>query len=171
MRLFVGQPAAGGDLRRYASRFDLLELRAEPGMPKPPTLRRWVGEVPPRFAFSVILPDSVCALDGSAIDEAQLARAVEAAELLAAHWLVLRTPPSARPSARTRRRLEELIARLPRGERRIAWEPRGLWEDEDAEQTAQALDVHLIRDVSRSEAPAEQVVYTRLRALGAGGRI
>jgi uncharacterized protein YecE (DUF72 family) len=171
MRLFVGQPTAGGDLRRYANRFDLLELRAEPGMPKPATLRRFIAEVPAGFAFSVVLPENVSALDGSALDEAGLGRALEAAELLAAHWLVVRTPPSARPSARTRRRLEELVARLPRGERRIAWEPRGLWEDEDAEETAHGLDVHLVRDVSRTEAPDEEVIYARLRALGAGGRI
>jgi uncharacterized protein YecE (DUF72 family) len=171
MRLFVGQPATGGDLRRYANRFNLLELKSEPGMPKAATLRRWLGEAPPDFAFSVVLPENVSALDGSPIDEPSLARAIEAADLLAAHWLVLRTPPSARPSARTRRRLEELIARLPRAERRIAWEPRGLWEDEDAEAAAHALDVHLVRDIARTEAPDEQILYARLRALGGGGRI
>jgi uncharacterized protein YecE (DUF72 family) len=171
MRLFVGQTAAGGDIRRFASRFNLLELRAEPGMPKAASLRRWLSEVPQGFAFSVVLPESVSALDGSTIDEAALERAIVAADTLRAHFIVLRTPPSARPTSRTRRRLEELVARLPRGDRRIAWEPRGLWEDEDAEQMASTLDLVLVRDVSRSDAPPGDVVYARLRALGAGGRI
>lgn len=172
MRLFVGQASGGGgDLRRYARRFDFLEVRGGPSMPKTATLKKWVTEVPARFAFSVVLPESIGSLEATAIDQAALDKTLQAAETLGAHWLVVRTPPSARPSARTRRRLEELVARLPREGRRIAWEPRGLWEDEDAEQTAAALGVHLVRDVARSEAPPGDVVYARLRALGGGGRV
>jgi uncharacterized protein YecE (DUF72 family) len=171
MRLFVGQSAAGGDLRRYANRFNLLEVHAGPNMPKAATLKRWVSEVPGGFAFSLVLPDSISALEQGSVDQAALGRALEAADVLGAQWLLIRTPPSARPSSRTRRRLEELVAQLPRNGRRIAWEPRGLWEDEDAEQLAEALDVHLVRDVSRSEAPQGAVIYARLRALGSGGRV
>lgn len=170
MRLYVGQARQTGDLRRYASRFNLLEVPAEPGMPKRATLARWAAEVPPDFAFSLVLPAAVSALDGSPIDQAALDRALAAADALGARWLLLRTPPSARPSARTRRRLGELVERL-QGERRIAWDPRGLWEDDDAESVAGELGVWLVRDVSRSEAPEGDVVYSRLRALGAGGRV
>ena len=171
MRLYVGQAQRTGDLGRYASRFNFLEVAAERGMPRAATLRRWPDEVGADFAFSIVLPESVSALDGKPHDE-DLARALEAADTLGAHWLLLRTPPSARPSARTRRRLAELVERLPRSEgRSIAWDPRGLWEDEDAELQADELGVCLVRDVSRSEAPAGDVVYSRLRALGAGGRV
>lgn len=171
MRLYVGQAQRTGDLGRYASRFNLLEVAAESGMPRLATLRRWTEEVGPDFAFSVVLPESVSALDGKPAED-DLARALEAADALGAHWLLLRTPPSARPSARTRRRLAELVLRLPRPEgRRIAWDPRGLWEDEDAESQAAELGLCLVRDVSRSDAPAGDVVYSRLRALGAGGRV
>lgn len=172
MRLFVGQTPASGDIARYASRFDLMEVDAGRGLPKLATLRRWRAEAPADFAFSVVLPDHVSALDGQPLDEAGLARALEAADALGARFVVVRTPPSAHPSARTRRRLEELVARLPRDGWRVAWEPRGLWEDDDSEQTAQALGVHLVRDVSRSEAPPlDDVVYARLRALGGGGQV
>jgi uncharacterized protein YecE (DUF72 family) len=171
MRLFVGQPLAGGDLRRYSKRFNFLELDAGKTLPKAATLKRWLTEVPEGFAFSVVLPESIAALDGSPIDEPLLARSLEAAELLGARFIVLRTPPSAHPSARTRRRLEELVARLPKDSRSVAWEPRGLWEDEDAEQAAEELGVLLVRDVSRGDAPPEDIVYTRLRALGGGGRV
>jgi uncharacterized protein YecE (DUF72 family) len=69
------------------------------------------------------------------------------------------------PSARTRKALAELCARLPE-ERRIAWEPHGVWELEDAAALAAELDVTLVVDASR-EAPAPgEVLYTRLRALG-----
>lgn len=171
MRIFVGQAGSSGDLRRYAGRFNLLELRAAHNLPKPATLARWKSEVPEGFAFSLVLPDELALLEASTIDESALERTLAAASALDATWLIVRTPPSARPSSRTRRRLEELVARLPRDQHRIAWEPRGLWEDEDAEQLAHALGVVLVRDVSKSEAPPGDVVYARLRALGSGGRV
>jgi uncharacterized protein YecE (DUF72 family) len=171
MRLFLAQAPASGDIARYSRRFDLMEVDAGRALPKAATLRRWRAEAPAEFAFSVVLPERIASLDGQPIDEPLLARALEAAELLGARFVVLRTPPSAHPSARTRRRLEQLVQRLLRDEWRVAWEPRGLWEDEDSEQTAQALGVHLVRDVSRSDAPADDVVYARLRALGGGGQV
>jgi hypothetical protein len=59
-----------------------------------------------------------------------------------------------------------------RGERRIAWDPRGLWSDEDALRTAEQLGVHLVRDLAREDRMDENpIVYTRLRGLGEGARI
>ena len=73
-----------------------------------------------------------------------------------------------RPSARTRRRLVELASRLPSG-RSLAWEPRGLWQDEESESTAREMGAALVRDVSREPAPEGATLYTRLRALGRSG--
>src|SRR6185312_10346056 len=54
----------------------------------------------------------------------------------------------------------------------IAWEPRGVWSDEQALAAAEELDLHLIRDLAREERLDDApVVYTRLRALGEGARI
>ncbi len=53
MWLHIGQSALYGDISRYAQRFNLLELRAEPGrLPKPATLKRWLSAVPEGFRFS-----------------------------------------------------------------------------------------------------------------------
>jgi uncharacterized protein YecE (DUF72 family) len=171
MRVHVGRPALEGEISRYAARFDLLELASEPGrLPKPATLRRWAEQVPEGFVFSVVLPASATALEGGG-DPAALAQCLSAAELLGARWLVVRTPTSARPSARTRRRLEELVKALPREACRIAWDPRGLWEDEDAARLASALDLHLVSDVSRAEPAPGDTVYARLRALGGARQV
>jgi uncharacterized protein YecE (DUF72 family) len=172
MDLHVGQAALRGDIARYAERFDLLELRADPGkLPRAARLRQWKTEVPASFVFSVVLPRVVALLDAKPESEKALADALTAASALGASWLLLQTPPQATPSSRTRRRLAELVERLRRAERRIAWEPHGLWEDRDAEALADQLGVALVRDVSRSAAPEGDAVYARMRALGDAGRV
>lgn len=166
MKLHIGQAALHGDITRYARRFDLLELRAEPKrLPRPQTLRRWVSELPEAFRFSVMLPRRVATLEPGEDYEAALQHTLDRARALSAAWLVLQTPPSVMPGARARRRLTPFVERLD-GSWRIAWEPRGVWEDDEAEQLASALGVHLVRDLTRSEPPAGDVVYTRLLALG-----
>jgi uncharacterized protein YecE (DUF72 family) len=172
MDLHIGQPGIQGEIARYTQRFDLLELRAEPGqLPRAQKLRAWKKQVPERFVFSVVLPRLVASLETEEVSEAALDSALKTADALQARWLVLQTPPSATPSARTRRRLAALTARLPRSDRQLAWEPRGLWEDPAAEATAGELGLVLVRDVSRSPAPAGKLLYARLRALGDGGRV
>jgi len=166
MWLHIGQSALYGDISRYAQRFNLLELRAEPGrLPKTATLNRWLASVPAGFRFSVMLPRAVGSLVPGEAHEAALGYALERARALEAAWLVLQTPASVMPGARSPRRLAELVERLA-GSWRIAWEPRGLWEDDEAEQLAKSLGVHLVRDLTRCEPPAAQVLYTRLLALG-----
>lgn len=166
MRLHVGQSALHGDIARYARRFDLLELRAEPGrLPKPATLRRWLTQVPEGFRFSVMLPRVVSSLASGDASEAALDYALDRARALEAAWLVLQTPASVMPGARSPRLLADLVERLA-GEWRIAWEPRGVWEEDEAEELAASLGVHLVRDLTRSEPPSGAVLYTRLLALG-----
>lgn len=166
MQLRVGTATLRGNLRSYASRFDLLELSAEPGkLPRAGKLKGMKDSVPAEFMWSLLLPPRVAALESGEEVERELASALAAAKVLSAGFLVLRTEPSVRPSARTRRLLAELFEKLPR-DCHLGWEPRGLWENEDAERTARELDAVLVRDVSREPAPEGPVLYTRLRALG-----
>lgn len=166
MRLYIGESALRGDIGRYARRFDLLELRAEPGrLPRPATLRRWQNEVPDGFRFSLMLPRAVASLQLGEEHDAALRYALDKASALGASWLVLQTPASVMPGTRSRRGLAELVGKLA-GSWRIAWEPRGVWEDDEAEQIAESLGVHLVRDLTRREPPAGDVIYTRLLALG-----
>ena len=62
-RLLVGLPALRGDLGKYTSRFDLVELRpVDTSLPRLKTLRKWRASAPPSFAFSVVLPHLVSEL-------------------------------------------------------------------------------------------------------------
>lgn len=166
MQLHVGTATLRGNLRAYASRFNLLELRAERGrLPRPARLRTMATEAPEGFVFSLVLPKVVATLEPSASADEELAFALEAAEAVGASWLVLRTEASVMPSSRSERALAELVAKLPRTQR-LAWEPRGLWEAERADGVARDLDLALVRDVSREPAAPGNEVYARLRALG-----
>ena len=76
-RLQVGLPELVGDVAKYASRFDMVELHPEPGAaPRAATLRGWRRAVNPSFTFSVVLPRIVGELSMSkemdaALDEAE----------------------------------------------------------------------------------------------------
>jgi uncharacterized protein YecE (DUF72 family) len=171
--LFVGTPSLRGDIARYAKRFNLLEMSAEPGRhPKRAGLVGLRRAVAREFTFSVVPPSALSSLEsGSETDE--LIRNAEAvAEALGATWWVLRTPPSVTPSARSVRTLEALVTKLKAAERRVAWEPRGIWREEEAARIATSLGVSLVRDLLREDPVSDDpVVYTRIRALGEGARV
>jgi uncharacterized protein YecE (DUF72 family) len=159
-------------MARYARSFDLLEVLGEPGRhPRRPGLLEWRRVVPERFVFSVVVPPPLASLEHRPDRAESLSHARMVADSLAADWWLVRTPPSVTPSARATRELSALISEL-RDERRIAWEPRGVWSDEDALRTAEQLGVYLVRDLSREERSDDHpIVYTRLRALGEGARV
>ena len=169
MQLFVGRNAHEGDIARYAQRFNFLELRADAtNLPRGNRLADFRKRVPDAFVFSIVLPKATGLLESSEID---LGRTLELADALSAKWLLLQTPASVGPSARMRERLSKLFERLEHDERRIAWESRGVWEDDQIEVFAAEHGVHVVRDVSRSVPPIGEVLYTRLLALGDGVHI
>src|SRR3954469_22987919 len=134
MQLFVGKNQLEGDIARYASRFNLLELRADlTNLPKGARLADWKKRVPADFAFSIVLPKAVGQLDSSTFE---LGRTLELADALSAKWLLLQTPSTVGPSTRMRERLAKLFQALVHEGRRIAWESRGVWEDEQIEEFA-----------------------------------
>jgi uncharacterized protein YecE (DUF72 family) len=166
-RLFVGLPALRGDLQKYKARFDLLELRpVDTSLPRLNVLRRWRASTPPAFAFSVVLPRVISALaPGAELDDA-LATSLAVARTVEARCIVLQTPATIRPTAANRKRLAAVFERIPREGVVRCWEPQGMWEREDILETARALEVVPVLDVSREAAPGGVIVYTRLRALG-----
>lgn len=171
-RPHIGLPSLTGSLERYADRFDLLELRLTDGaLPKPATLRAWRKKVPPSFVFSVVLPRIVGELRPSkALDEA-LEQSLEIARALEARCVVLVTPPSITPTELNRKRLEALVARIPHDAVTLAWEPRGVWEVEDAAVLAKRLGLVVVVDPEHDPAPEGPVAYVRLRGLGESSRI
>jgi uncharacterized protein YecE (DUF72 family) len=169
MQLFVGKNALEGDIARYASRFNLLEVKADAtNLPRGARLADWRKRVPAEFAFSIVLPRAVGQLESS---ELELGRSLELADALSAKWILLQTPSSVGPSARMRDRLTKLFAAVAHDTRRIAWESRGVWEDVQLEEFAGEHGVHVVRDVSRAEPPPGDCVYTRLLALGDGVQV
>jgi hypothetical protein len=166
MELFVGQAALQGGIRRYP--FDLLELLVDSSLPQDKKLAEF-RETKPACVFSLRLPPSVVESNRQA--EALLERTVRAVPALGARWCVLTTGPNTTPTTRNRQALARIFERVRAVTPRLAWEPRGVWGESEAEAWASELGVTLVRDVSRDEPPAGDVVYTRLRALGFGSRV
>jgi hypothetical protein len=151
----------------------MLEMSAEPGRhPKRSGLLGLRRAVPPDFIFSIVPPAALLSLEPGDDVEALVRGAEAVAEALGAGWWVLRTPPSVTPSARSIRALQGLVTKLRSGERRIAWEPRGIWRDEEAAGAAASLGISLVRDLLREDpVPGDPIVYTRIRALGEGAHV
>jgi len=157
-------------IARYGKHLDLLEVKLDNGAPRRRTIETMKSESPPHLVFAVVLPKTVAALENDAT-EADVASTVETARALAARWIVVRTPPTARPGARTRARVTKLVELLKVSEIAIAWEPTGLLAEADAEVLAESLGVTLARDPARDDLPEGPVAYGRISSLGAGGRI
>ena len=157
-------------IARYGNHQDLLEVRLDNGAPRKRTIETMKSEAPPNLVFAVIVPKTVSSLDNDAT-EADVQSTVETARALSARWIVLRTPPTARPGARTRARLTKLVELLKASEVAIAWEPTGLLAEAEAEALAATLGVTLARDPARDDMPEGDVAYGRISSLGAGGRI
>jgi uncharacterized protein YecE (DUF72 family) len=170
MILRVGQSPSALGIARYGQKLDLLEVRLDNGVPRKRTLEAMKKESPPTLVFAVLVPKRVASLEADVTD-ADVAGTLETARELGARWIVLRTPPTARPGGRTRARLSQLVELLKGGGVAIAWEPSGLLAEAEAEQLAESLGVTLARDPARDDLPEGDVAYGRISSLGAGGRI
>lgn len=170
MILRVGQSPSKLSIARYGKHLDLLEVRLDNGAPRRRTLETMKSEAPPHLAFAVLVPKPLASLESDAT-EADVGPTLDTARGLAARWIVLRTPPTARPGARTRARLTRLVELLKAAEVAIAWEPTGLLAEAEAEELAASLGVTLARDPARDDLPPGAVAYGRISSLGAGGRV
>jgi uncharacterized protein YecE (DUF72 family) len=171
MRLFVGPATHRGDVAKLAARFGLAEIRTDGPIPRAATLRAWRRSVGPQFVFSVVLPRVVGELRVGAEADRALGGAIEAARLLEARCLLLQTAVSVRPTSANRDRIAALVERLPKLATVVAWEPAGLWEQEEVRATARAAQVLPVFDAAQQEIGAGSTVYTRLRALGGAARL
>ena len=170
-RFHIGAKDLRGTVEAYAKRFDLLEVplptSAKPKHgPTAATLRKWRKAVPPHFEFVVVLGPSVAKLKASAELETELATALEAITLLQCRMVLLPTPAEVTPTQLTRDRIVRLLDRLPRDVTQVAWEPRGVWEVEDAAVWATKWGISLVVDPARDPVPVGPIAYGRLRALG-----
>jgi uncharacterized protein YecE (DUF72 family) len=168
----VGETRLPKNFKRYAKQFSLLELDCEPGsVPGKPRLQACAAVAPPGFTFSLVLPSRVASLQAGPEFDQALKAAQNVARVLRAKWWVLRTPAEVRPTRRTRESLAALVARLTEGGMRVAWEPRGVWDEVAAGETADAIGAVLVVDIAREEPRPGPVLYSRLLALGKGARV
>jgi uncharacterized protein YecE (DUF72 family) len=170
-RVHVGQASLQGGLQRYAKAFDLLEVKCDPAPPSLRHLKRLRSEAPEGFVFSLVAGRELSDLAQSEPDTKVVSATHDAAQALGARFVVVRTPASVQPSARSRARLERLVKALEGAAEGIAWEPRGIWSDEEMIAVAEELDLALVRDLAEHEPPPGDIVYTRLLGLGRNARI
>src|SRR5438094_8379868 len=106
-------------------------------------MRRWRKSVPPHFDFCVVAGPNVSKLQASDALEKELAKARAAVDVLQARCLLIATPADVTPSTIWRDRMAKLLDRLPRDATHIVWEPRGVWEVEDAAVAAKKWGIVL----------------------------
>lgn len=168
-RYHIGARRLESNLAAYAKRFDFLEVHMPAhGQPAPTqsTLRRWRKQVPPHFDFSVVVGPAASELKPGPDLDRDLGEALAAADALQARCMLLVTPANVTPAPVWRDRLAKVAERIKRDATYVAWEPRGLWENEDARRLAEKLDLLLVVDPLRDAPPEGPVFYGRLRALG-----
>jgi uncharacterized protein YecE (DUF72 family) len=170
-RFHIGAKGLRGDIAAYAKRFDLLEVRLAPADdpalgPSIATLRRWRKATPPHFEFTVVAGPHVSRLKPSANLDAELEAALAAVDVLRARCLLVQTPAEVTPSSLWRERMVKLLARIRRDATTVVWEPRGVWEMQDAAIAAKKWDVVLALDPLRDAVPEGPIAYARLRMLG-----
>jgi uncharacterized protein YecE (DUF72 family) len=172
-KVFVGETRLPKNFKRYARQYSLLELDCEPGsIPGKARLEACAEAAPDGFVFSLVVPSLLASLRVGAESDKAWKLAAASARVLQAKWWVVRTPAEVRPTRRTRDELGSLFTRLKESGMRVAWEPRGVWDEDAAAETADALGVHLVQDLAREEPlRSHELLYTRLLALGKGARV
>jgi uncharacterized protein YecE (DUF72 family) len=171
-KAFVGETRLPKNFKRYTKQFSLLELDCEPGsVPGKARLQSCAAVAPPGFIFSLILPSTLASLEEGPEAERIMKAAKGVARVLRAQWWVVRTPPEVRPTRRVREGLAALTARLKEDGMRVAWEPRGVWDETAAGETADTIGAVLVQDIAREAPRPAPVLYSRLLALGRGARV
>jgi uncharacterized protein YecE (DUF72 family) len=167
-RFHIAAKELQGTLAAYAKRFDLMELRADAKAPSETALRRWRKQVPPHFEFCVVAGRHLSALKKTKESDEELALLNTAARALESRCVLVQTPPDVTPAVAWRDRMARLLDALPpRDATTVVWEPRGLWEIDDAVRQAKRWgNVVVAVDAAREAVPPGPVAYTRLRALG-----
>ena len=170
VRYHIGAKQLRGELGAYAKRFDLLEIATGAaggkGLTSIATMRKWRKAVPPHFEFVAIAGPALSKLVPGAAYEAELEGLLAAVDALQARTILLGTPMDVTPGKVWRDRMAKLLARLPRDATQIAWEPRGVWEIEDAAVAAVQWGILLVVDPTRDPVPAGTTAYARLPAMG-----
>jgi uncharacterized protein YecE (DUF72 family) len=157
---------------KYCAKLRFAELDLRDPLPRPGTLRKWRQQLPEGFQLALRAPRAALEsaagpLRASPEREEAMRWTLDAADALAADWVVLATPPALSPGGRSRDLLQALVESLPKtANRHWVWAYGGAWEDTEAQRVAAELGLVCAFDPLESERPAGPHVFARLRALG-----
>jgi hypothetical protein len=161
---------------RYWESLRFAEVAPRDPLPRPSTLGKWRRSAPEQARVTLLAPAGAWkaalgpSTDRAATEAARWIR--QAAAAIAADAVVLATGKDLSPGPRDRERLARLVERLAgRGGCRVVWVPGGLWDREDAAQAAAAIGAICGFDPLEDAAPAGELAYGRVRAIGARARL
>lgn len=155
---------------KYTAALSFAELVLPSPFPRAQTFRRWKEGLDESVTLSLIVPREarVSARGPLRFDDAMessLSGAIEAAEILGARFVVLRTEGDVTTGQRDRDLIRAWVARWP-AERQVVWHPSGLWDADLAAPFARDMGVPLAFDPLEEEPPRGDLVYARMRAVG-----
>lgn len=156
---------------KYVEVLQFAELAPRAPVPKASTLASWRDKLPEGFELALVAPRPAVASSKGPMQidedlEAGISWLVEAADALRARAIVVVTESELTTGQRDRDRLKAYFDRIPREGRMIVWSAGGLWEPDEAQRFARRLGVTCAYDPLEDEAPDEEILYARLKAVG-----
>ena len=177
----MGEIYAGGTLERLPSPKLANSLRFFEYAPKPPlstlsTLARIGKQLTNKTALALVCPKSTWLTPKGAMRkgpelDAGIDWITRVSDILRARAIVIATGAELSTGERDRTLLADFAERLRPTGRILVVAPRGLWEPEHGSAFAQQTDTVYGFDPLESDAPEGDVVYARIRPMGARPRL
>jgi uncharacterized protein YecE (DUF72 family) len=161
---------------RYFESLRFAEIAPRGPLPRPSVLSKWKSAAPEGARFTLLAPaQSWRSESGPFREDPAKAEGAEwiarAHDALGADAIVLATGRDLTPGPADRERLARWAARLGARGRRVVWQPGGVWDVEEAAIFAAKIGVVCAFDPLEGAAPAGDVAYARVRAIGARARL
>lgn len=178
-------------LSRYSKSFRLLEVqRTFYQLPRMETLSKWRSSTPSEFEFvvkawqAITHPPESPTWRKSGVDPRTLGdvgllkpspdnfkawnRVVEACQILRAEICLIQTPPSFKCIEPHIGYVKDFFAKASESRLKLAWEPRGDWNDNPdvvEELCRRNHVIHVVDLLRRSPSYVDRILYTRLHGL------
>jgi len=189
-----GFPVSKG---KYFKNFKLVEIqRTFYKLPEEKTVKRWRGEAPEDFTFTIkgwqlithaptsptyrkaklSIPEDKRDAYGFFKPTEEVFDAWEETKnickILGANIVVLQCPASFTPTDENIGNMHAFFSTIRRNGLRIAWEPRGSWSDEMIKKLCEELDlIHVVDPFARKPACVQDLTYFRLHGSPPGKKM
>ncbi|MDI6888481.1 MAG: DUF72 domain-containing protein [Methanocellales archaeon] len=181
----------------YFKKFGLVEVQSTfYKLPEGETAERWRKDAPENFVFTIkgwqlithmptsptyrraglSVPDDKKDMYGffRPTDEVFNAweRTKDVCKILDANIVVLQCPPSFAPTNKNMENMHAFFSAIKRNGMRIAWEPRGKWDDVTIKKLCEKLDlINVVDPFARKPAYEQDITYFRLHGSPPGKRM